>query len=77
MLYEVKLLRPPPYEKYIEYLCLVYGVLYYTHNLVNLAENYWKIKDLENGNGSTKVLFPFGTRSRIIDRRNWIRMNFG
>ena len=55
----------------------MYGVLYYTHNLVNLAENYWKIKDPENGNGSTKVLFPFGTRSRIIDKRNWTCMNFG
>ena len=51
--------------------CMVYYII------VNLVENYWKIKDPENGNGSTKVSFPFGTRSRIIDKRNWTCMNFG
>ena len=46
----------------------MYGVLYYTHNLVNLTEKYWKIKDPENGSGSAKVSFASGTWSRIIDK---------
>ena len=52
--------------KYILYQ--VYGVLYYTHKLVNLMKKYWKIKDPENGTGSAQVSFASGTRSRIIDK---------